>query len=60
VVFVVSEETIERRAVTISAAAGTVEDEDVLVLAGVAPGERVVVEGPSDLREGDRVEVRAE
>jgi hypothetical protein len=26
----------------------------------VAPGERVVVEGPSDLKEGDRVEVRAE
>jgi multidrug efflux pump subunit AcrA (membrane-fusion protein) len=60
VVFVVNDESVERRAVTVSAAAGTVEDEEVLILAGVTAGEQVVVEGPSDLKEGDLVEVRAE
>jgi hypothetical protein len=32
--------------------------EDALVLAGISAGERVVVEAPADLAEGDQVEVR--
>ena len=39
---------VERRAV----AAGAQRDGDRLVTSGLAPGERVVVEGPSDLAEG--------
>jgi RND family efflux transporter MFP subunit len=59
VVFVVSGETVERRAVTVLAPASE-GDEDALVLAGIAAGERVVVEGPPDLADGDAVEVRGE
>jgi RND family efflux transporter MFP subunit len=55
VVFVVHEGRAERRAVTV----GVTEDEEALVLSGVAPGETVVVEGPADLADGDRVEERS-
>ena len=55
VVFVVSGERVERRAVTVGVDAG---GEEALVLAGVAAGERVVVEAPADLADGDEVEVR--
>ncbi len=55
VVFVVSGERVERRAVTVGVDAG---GEEALVLAGVAAGERVVVEAPADLLDGDEVEVR--
>ncbi len=43
----------QRRAVT----TGAVEGERVQVLAGLSAGERVVVEGPSDLADGERVRV---
>ena len=56
VVFVVNGEKAERRAVTVGVDAG---GEDAMVLAGVAAGERVVVEAPDDLADGDPVEVRA-
>jgi RND family efflux transporter MFP subunit len=55
VVFVVSGEKVERRAVTVGLDAGS---EEATVLAGVAAGERVVVEAPADLADGDEVEVR--
>jgi len=55
VVFVVAGERVERRAVNVGVDAG---GEDALVLAGIAAGERVVVEAPADLAEGDQVEVR--
>jgi len=55
VVFIVSGERVERRAVTVGVDAG---GEEALVLAGVAAGERVVVEAPADLVDGDEVEVR--
>ncbi len=55
VVFVVNGEKVERRAVTVGVDAG---GEDATVLAGVAAGERVVVEAPADLADGDGVEVR--
>ncbi len=56
VVFVVNGESVERRAVTVAADAG--EGDEALVLAGVAAGERVVVESEAELVEGDLVEVR--
>ena len=51
VVFVARGDTVERRAVT----TGLDDGGDVEVLAGVAAGERVVVEGPAELADGDRV-----
>jgi RND family efflux transporter MFP subunit len=66
VVFVVSGERVERRAVTVGAdASGPTEpteptEEEALVLAGIAAGENVVVEGPAELADGDLVEVRQE
>ena len=51
VVFVAHGDTVERRAV----ATGLEDGGDVEVLAGVAAGERVVVEGPAELADGDRV-----
>ena len=54
VVFVVQEGRAERRAVNV----GNTEGETSVVLSGITPGERVVVEGPDDLADGDRVEER--
>ena len=51
VVFVARGETVERRAVT----TGLEDGGDVEVLAGVTAGERVVIEGPAALADGDRV-----
>ena len=51
VVFVARGETVERRAVTI----GLEDGGDVEVLAGLTVGERVVIEGPAALADGDRV-----
>ena len=53
VVFVARGDTVERRAVT----TGLEDGGDVEVLAGVAAGEQVVVEGPPELADGDRVTV---
>ena len=51
VVFVPRGDLVERRAVT----TGLEDGGDVEVLAGVSAGERVVVEGPPALADGDRV-----
>jgi RND family efflux transporter MFP subunit len=51
VVWVVNHGRIERRAVTL----GNAKADDVVVLAGLAAGEKVVVEGPENLKAGDRV-----
>ena len=51
VVFVARGDLVERRAVT----TGLEDGGDVEVLAGVSAGERVVVEGPPALADGDRV-----
>ena len=45
--------TLERRTVT----TGAIEGERIQVLSGLAAGERVVVEGPSELADGERVRV---
>ncbi|HEV7504909.1 MAG TPA: efflux RND transporter periplasmic adaptor subunit [Thermoanaerobaculia bacterium] len=54
VVFVVREGAVERRAIGLSAANGN----EAVVLSGLAVGERVVVEGPADLKDGDKVVVK--
>jgi len=51
VVWVVREGRLERRAATV----GSTGENDVNVLAGVVAGEKVVVEGPTNLVEGARV-----
>jgi RND family efflux transporter MFP subunit len=53
VVFIVDGETVERRAVTLGRELGT----EVEVLAGVAPGERLVVDEVAGLTDGQRVRV---
>ncbi len=54
VVFVVRDGVVERRAVSVGAAAGS----NVEVTAGVAAGDEVVVSPPASLRDGERVKVR--
>jgi HlyD family secretion protein len=54
VVFVVKEGVVERRAIGLSAVPG----DEAVVLSGLAAGERVVVEGPADLKDGDKVAVK--
>jgi RND family efflux transporter MFP subunit len=45
---------VERRAVSVGMDRGT----DVAILAGVTPGDSLVVKGPENLRDGDKVEIR--
>lgn len=54
VVFIIKDDRVERRAVT----AGAEHDGRVDVLSGVSAGERVVVEGPETLKDGDRVRIQ--
>jgi RND family efflux transporter MFP subunit len=54
IVFVLREDRVERRAVTVGAAS----KDQTEVLAGVSAGERVVVEGPQTLKDGDKVKVQ--
>lgn len=51
VVLVVQNDVVERRAVTVGGPNG----DDVVLTAGVAGGQRVVVDGPKDLAEGAKV-----
>jgi multidrug efflux pump subunit AcrA (membrane-fusion protein) len=55
-VFVVQGDKVERRAIKTGPAAG----EEVAVLSGLSGGEQVVVEGPEQLADGYKVEVRKE
>ena len=54
IVFVLREDRVERRAVTV----GTASGDQTEVVAGVSAGERVVVEGPQTLKDGDKVKVQ--
>ncbi len=54
VVFVMREDRVERRAVSV----GTATGDQTEVLSGVSAGERVVVEGPQTLKDGDKVKVQ--
>lgn len=51
VVFVVRDGAAERRAVNV----GSENETEVMIVSGLDPGERVVVEGPSDLTDGAAV-----
>ncbi len=51
VVLVLSSDVIESRAVELGNDLG----DDVLIVAGLSSGEAVVIEGPTDLQDGDRV-----
>ena len=53
-VFRVKDGKVERRAVSVGMDRGT----DVAILAGVVPGDSLVVKGPENLRDGDKVEIR--
>ena len=53
VVFVVRDDRVERRAVRI----GMENGDKVELLSGVTAGERVIVEGPVTLKDGDRVRI---
>jgi RND family efflux transporter MFP subunit len=54
IVFVMRDDRIERRAVSV----GTVTGDQTEVVSGVSAGERVVVEGPQTLKDGDKVKVQ--
>jgi RND family efflux transporter MFP subunit len=53
-VLLVHEGKLERRAVSLGVDRGT----EVAVLAGVSPGDSLVVKGPEGLHDGDKVEIR--
>src|SRR5258708_387080 len=53
-VFRVKDGKVERRAISVGMDRGT----DVAILAGVTPGDSLVVKGPESLRDGDKVEIR--
>jgi RND family efflux transporter MFP subunit len=53
-VFLVKDGKVERRAISVGLDRGT----DVAILAGVTPGDSLVVKGPENLRDGDKVEIR--
>jgi len=53
-VFRVKDGKVERRAISVGTDRGT----DVAILAGVTPGDSLVVKGPDNLRDGDKVEIR--
>jgi HlyD family secretion protein len=53
-VFVVRDDRLERRAVTL----GELRGSDIEVVAGVEAGDKVVLGGPADLHDGERVRVK--
>jgi RND family efflux transporter MFP subunit len=54
IVFVLRTDRVERRAVSVGLETGG----QVELLSGVSPGDRVVVEGPPTLKDGDKVKVQ--
>jgi multidrug efflux pump subunit AcrA (membrane-fusion protein) len=56
VVFVVTDDKVERRAITV----GMPQGERIEVMSGLSSGERVVVAGPETLADGDRVTIAKE
>jgi HlyD family secretion protein len=55
VVFVLNEDRVERRAIRVGLETG----DQVEVLSGVRAGERVVIDGPQTLKDGDKVKVQS-
>jgi RND family efflux transporter MFP subunit len=54
IVFVMHEDRVERRAISVGSTIGN----DTEVLSGINAGERVVVDGPQTLKDGDKVKVQ--
>jgi RND family efflux transporter MFP subunit len=54
IVFLVKDDKAERRAVTL----GTARGSDTEIIAGLTAGDTVVVKGPTNLRDGQSVEIR--
>jgi HlyD family secretion protein len=54
VVYLVKGDKTERRAVTLGGNRGT----DAEVIAGVSVGDTVIVNGPSNLRDGENVQIK--
>lgn len=54
IVFVLRDDRVERRAVSV----GLEQGDQVEVLSGVSAGERVVIDGPATLKDGDKVKVQ--
>jgi RND family efflux transporter MFP subunit len=54
IVFLLKEDHVERRAVRIGGNRGS----DTEILAGLVPGDTVIVKGPTELRDGQAVEVK--
>jgi RND family efflux transporter MFP subunit len=54
IVFVVKEGKLERRAIKVATATG----DNARLLSGVSDGEQVVVEGPAELADGDKVKLK--
>jgi HlyD family secretion protein len=54
IVFLVKGDHIERHAVRV----GTINGAQTQILAGLAPGDTVVVGGPGDLKDGEAVAIR--
>src|SRR5580658_5667526 len=54
IVFLVKDDRLERRAVTVGSTRGT----DAEILAGLEAGDTVVVKGPATLRDGQAVEIK--
>jgi hypothetical protein len=53
-VFLVKDEMLERRAVTV----GNTNGSDAEILAGLVVGDTVVVKGPADLHDGEAVQIK--
>ena len=54
VVYVIKDDHVERRAISL----GAIDGDVVEVISGLTAGERIVTDGPPDLADGDRVVVR--
>ena len=54
IVFVVKDDKVERRAVSV----GLEQGDQIEVVSGVTAGERVVIDGPPTLKDGDKVKVQ--
>jgi multidrug efflux pump subunit AcrA (membrane-fusion protein) len=54
IVFVMHDDRVERRAVSVGSTIG----DSTEVLSGVSAGDRVVVDGPQTLKDGDKVKVQ--
>jgi RND family efflux transporter MFP subunit len=55
IVFVLKDDRVERRAISVGQEAG----DQVEILSGIAAGERVVIDGPATLKDGDKVKVQS-